>query len=250
MRTIDLLRIAEATGRLAPDLFSMEVWGGATFDTAYRFLKEDPWERLASSGSAFPHILFQMLLRGQSLLGYSAYPDNAVQAFVREAADTGIDVFRIFDSLNWLPNMQVAIDAVREEGQDRRGGDLLHRGPPRRRPREVRPRLLRRAGEGDRGGRGAYPRDQGHGGPPQARRRGACRRAPGGGRLPIHLHTHDSAGVGVASAASGALAGAHVVDGCIDALAGGTSQPSLRAIAARSRARIAGTDRPGRGSSP
>src|SRR5690606_5160802 len=100
--TFDLARIAEATAHLASGLFSAEVWGGATFDVAFRFLKEDPWERLDILRQRMPNILFQMLLRGANAVGYRNYPDNVVRAFIREAARSGIDIFRIFDSLNWV----------------------------------------------------------------------------------------------------------------------------------------------------
>jgi pyruvate carboxylase len=232
-RSYDLVRIAEATGRLAPELFSMEVWGGATFDTAYRFLKEDPWVRLELIRERIPHLLLQMLLRGQSLLGYSAYPDNSVRAFVRESARAGIDVFRIFDSLNWLPNMRVAIDAVREEGRIAEvalcyTGDILD---PARRRYDLK-YFVSLAKEFEEAGAHILGiKDMAGLLKPEAAHRlvSALRDEVG---IPIHVHTHDSTGVGVATAAKAALAGAHVVDGCIDSLAGGTSQPSLRAIAA------------------
>ena len=115
MRTYDMLAIAEAYARLCPELFSLEMWGGATFDTAMRFLKECPWQRLADLRERIPNILFQMLLRASNAVGYTNYPDNVVKAFVQESAQAGIDVFRIFDSLNWVPNMQVAMDAVLED---------------------------------------------------------------------------------------------------------------------------------------
>ena len=111
-----MLRVADAYARLCPGMFSIEMWGGATFDTAMRFLKEDPWERLAQLREKIPNILFQMLLRGSNAVGYTSYPDNVVQAFVKEAAAAGIDLFRVFDSLNWVPNMEVALEAVREAG--------------------------------------------------------------------------------------------------------------------------------------
>ncbi|MEX0586716.1 MAG: pyruvate carboxylase, partial [Pirellulales bacterium] len=114
MRTKDLLGIAEAYARLAPGLFSLEMWGGATFDTALRFLKESPWQRLADLRARIPNILFQMLLRASNAVGYTNYPDNVVREFVVEAAEAGIDVFRVFDALNWTPNMRVAMDAVLE----------------------------------------------------------------------------------------------------------------------------------------
>src|SRR5262249_2133479 len=116
VRSYDMLAIADAYARLCPELFSIEMWGGATFDTAMRFLKECPWQRLADLREKIPNILFQMLLRASNALGYSNYPDKLVQAFVRESAQAGIDVFRIFDSLNWVPNMTVAMDAVLETG--------------------------------------------------------------------------------------------------------------------------------------
>jgi pyruvate carboxylase len=240
MRTFDLMAIARDTGRLAPNLFSMEVWGGATFDTSYRFLKEDPWERLARLRERIPHILFQMLLRGQSLVGYSAYPDNAVKSFVKEAASTGVDVFRIFDSLNWVPNMRVAIDSVREQGKIAEvalcyTGDVLDGS----RERYDLAYYVKLAEEIEAAGADIL-----------AIKDMAGLLKPGAAKLliealrdavdlPVHLHTHDSTGVGVATSVQAALSGAAVVDGCIDAMAGGTSQPSLRGIAAA----LQGTDR-------
>ncbi|MEQ1855064.1 MAG: pyruvate carboxylase [Longimicrobiales bacterium] len=233
MRSFDILRVAADTGRLAPGLFSMEVWGGATFDTAYRFLKEDPWERLAAMREEIPHILFQMLLRGQSLVGYSAYADNVVQAFVRESAKGGVDVFRIFDALNWVPNMRVAIDAVCAEGKIAEvalcyTGDVLDKS----RKKYDLGYYVELAQEIEAAGAHIL-----------AIKDMAGLLKPGAAKvliealrdatdLPVHLHTHDSTGVGVATCVQGALAGAAVVDGCIDALAAGTSQPSLRSIAA------------------
>ncbi|HEV3006383.1 MAG TPA: pyruvate carboxylase, partial [Pirellulales bacterium] len=116
LRTYDMLAVAEAYARRHAELFSLEMWGGATFDTAMRFLKECPWQRLADLREKIPNILFQMLLRASNALGYSNYPDNLVRAFVEEAADAGIDLFRVFDSLNWVPNMRVAMEAVQKTG--------------------------------------------------------------------------------------------------------------------------------------
>src|SRR5262249_14270682 len=116
LRTRDMLRVADAYAHLVPNLFSIEMWGGATFDTAMRFLKEDPWERLAQLREKVPNILFQMLIRGSNPVGYTSYPDNVVAAFVKEAAASGIDLFRVFDSLNWVPNMERTIEAVCETG--------------------------------------------------------------------------------------------------------------------------------------
>src|SRR6185312_15533063 len=117
IRTTDLVAIAPAYARLLPQLFSVECWGGATFDVALRFLKEDPWERLQALRERLPNLLLQMLLRSANAVGYTNYPDNVVRYFVQQAAANGIDVFRIFDSLNWVENMRVAIDAVLESGK-------------------------------------------------------------------------------------------------------------------------------------
>src|SRR5690625_4607585 len=117
IRTKDILEIAEPTSRLLPNLFSVEMWGGATFDVAYRFLKEDPWDRLIELRKRMPNVLFQMLLRASNAVGYTNYPDNVIDQFVEKSADAGIDVFRIFDSLNWVEGMKPAIDAVRKQNK-------------------------------------------------------------------------------------------------------------------------------------
>src|SRR5690606_3235783 len=117
VRTNDLLKIAEPTARLLPNLFSLEMWGGATFDVAMRFLNEDPWERLNKLRKKIPNLLFQMLLRASNAVGYKNYPDNLIREFVKHSAEAGIDVFRIFDSLNWIKGMTLAIDSVREAGK-------------------------------------------------------------------------------------------------------------------------------------
>ena len=136
-----------------------------------RFLHEDPWQRLRRLREAVPNICFQMLLRASNAVGYTAYPDNVVREFIYEAARQGIDIFRIFDSLNWLPNMKVAMEAVRKTHRDLRSGDLLHRRHSRSEARQVFARLLREDGEGARAHGRAHPRHQGHGGPVQAVRR-------------------------------------------------------------------------------
>ena len=127
MRTHDIVAVAPAYAAALPQLFSLECWGGATFDVAMRFLTEDPWERLAGIRERVPNILLQMLLRGANGVGYTNYPDNVVRFFVAQAAEAGIDLFRVFDCLNWVENMRVAMDAVLEVRQALRGGDLLHR---------------------------------------------------------------------------------------------------------------------------
>ena len=114
MRSVDMLNIASYVAQKTPNLFSLEMWGGATFDTAMRFLKESPWDRLRELRERIPNICFQMLFRGSNAVGYSNYPDNVVEGFIKHSAAAGMDIFRIFDSLNYLPNMQVAMEAVRE----------------------------------------------------------------------------------------------------------------------------------------
>ncbi len=123
-------------------LLSLECWGGATFDVSMRFLTEDPWERLALIRERAPNILLQMLLRGANGVGYTNYPDNVVKYFVTQAAKAGIDVFRVFDCLNWVENMRVSMDAVVESGKLCEGGDLLYRRHPRSEPGQVRSQIL------------------------------------------------------------------------------------------------------------
>ncbi len=130
MRSIDMIGAAPAYAQKMPNLFSVECWGGATFDVAYRFLQECPWQRLRDIRAAMPNIMTQMLLRASNGVGYTNYPDNVVQSFVAQAAASGVDVFRVFDSLNWVENMRVAMDAVVAAGKLCEGticytGDLL-----------------------------------------------------------------------------------------------------------------------------
>ena len=117
VRTRDMMRAADGAAKILNQCFSLEMWGGATFDVAYRFLHESPWERLYSLRRAIPNIPFQMLLRGANAVGYTNYPDNVIREFVRLAAEGGIDIFRVFDSLNWLPGMEVALDEVIKQGK-------------------------------------------------------------------------------------------------------------------------------------
>ena len=112
-----MLAVAAASQKALPQLFSYEMWGGATFDVAYRFLNENPWNRLKELRQAMPRTLFQMLFRGSNAVGYQNYPDNVIREFILEAAKSGIDVFRIFDSLNWIPQMEKSIQAVKETGK-------------------------------------------------------------------------------------------------------------------------------------
>jgi pyruvate carboxylase len=233
MRTADMLAVAPHYARLLPDLFSMECWGGATFDVAMRFLKEDPWARLQKLRAAMPNVLFQMLLRASNAVGYTNYADNVVRYFVKQAAENGMDVFRVFDSLNWVENMRVAMDAVIENGAVCEAaicytGDLFD---PARQKYNLKyyvdmARQLEKAGAHIIGLKDMA---------------GICR--PAAARalvkalkeevgLPIHFHTHDTSGGAVASVLAAVEAGVDAVDGAMDAMSGLTSQPSLGAIVA------------------
>ena len=233
MRTYDMLRVAPHYARLLPQLFSLECWGGATFDVALRFLKEDPWERLAKLREAVPNLLFQMLLRGANAVGYTSYPDNVVRYFIEQAARHGVDLFRVFDALNWVRNMRVSIDAVREAGALCEGaicytGDLFDSSRPKYDLKYYLgiARELQRAGVHVLG-----IKDMAGVCRPRAARElvRALREETG---LPVHFHTHDTSGAGSASVLAAVEAGAAAVDGALDAMSGLTSQPNLNAIVA------------------
>jgi pyruvate carboxylase len=232
-RTYDLLQIAEATAKIGSKFFSLEMWGGATFDVSMRFLKEDPWERLEQLREKIPNILFQMLLRGANAVGYSNYPDNVVKKFIEEAGKYGIDVFRIFDSLNWLPNMTVAIDTVRSIGKVAEAticytGDILD---PRREKYNLK-YYINMAKELERAGAHILGiKDMAGLLKPYAAYHliKALKEEIG---IPIHLHTHDTSGNGVATLLMAAEAGVDIVDCAISSMSGLTSQPSLNALVA------------------
>ncbi|MFO0957245.1 MAG: pyruvate carboxylase [Isosphaeraceae bacterium] len=231
MRTRDMLRVADAYAHLVPELFSIEMWGGATFDTSMRFLKEDPWERLAQLRERVPNILFQMLLRGANAVGYTSYPDNVVKAFVRQSAEAGIDVFRVFDSLNWVPNMAVAIEAIRESGAICEAaicytGDLLDS----KRTKYNLKYYVDMALELERLGANILAiKDMAGLCKPFAAERlvKALREQVG---LPVHFHTHDIGGMQAGSVLQASAAGLDVADGAMASMSGLTSQPSLNAI--------------------
>ncbi|GIW88856.1 MAG: pyruvate carboxylase [Isosphaeraceae bacterium] len=231
LRTRDMVRVADAYARLAPGLFSIEMWGGATFDASMRFLKEDPWERLALLRERIPNLLFQMLLRGANAVGYTSYPDNVVQAFVREATSAGIDLFRVFDSLNWVPNMTPALEAVREAGALCEAaicytGDILDPS----RPKYNLKYYVSMARELEK--RGAHLiaiKDMAGLCKPYAAEQlvRALRQEVG---IPIHFHTHDIGGAQAASVLKAAEVGLEIADGAIASMSALTSQPSLNAI--------------------
>ena len=232
LRSYDMLRIAPYYAHLLPQLFSVECWGGATFDVALRFLKEDPWERLERLREAMPNLLLQMLLRSANAVGYANYPDNTVRYFVQQAAAAGIDVFRIFDSLNWVENMRVAIDAVLETGKLCEAavcytGNLA--SPHERKytldyylqlARELKAAGTHVLGIKDMAGlcqpQAAFTLVK------------ALKEEIG---LPVHFHTHDTSGIGAASVFAAIAAGADAVDAAMDSMSGLTSQPNLGSIA-------------------
>ncbi|MCF6094030.1 pyruvate carboxylase [Microaerobacter geothermalis] len=231
VRTYDLLQIAEATGKLVPNLFSLEMWGGATFDTSMRFLKEDPWDRLIQLREKVPNILFQMLLRGANAVGYTNYPDNVIREFVRVSARAGIDVFRIFDSLNWLEGMKLAIESVREEGKIAEAaicytGDILDES----RDKYNLQYYVNFAKELEKAGAHILGiKDMAGLLKPYAAEKliKALKEEIG---IPVHLHTHDTSGNGGAMLLKAVEAGVDIVDAAVSSMSGLTSQPSLNAL--------------------
>jgi pyruvate carboxylase len=233
VRTVDMEKIAPAMTHMANDLFSVEMWGGATFDVAYRFLKEDPWERLRTLREKMPNILFQMLLRGANAVGYKNYPDNVIREFVKSSSKAGIDVYRIFDSLNWIEGMEVAIDEVLNQNKIVEAsicytGDILD---------ETRDKytlkyyvdLARKLEK-----RGAYIlaiKDMSALLKPMAADK-LIRALKSELSIPVHLHTHDTSGNGVVTVYSAANAGVDIVDTAFNSMAGLTSQPPLNSVIA------------------
>ena len=248
VRTRDIVKGMEGTSEILADAFSLECWGGATFDVAYRFLHESPWERLDLLREKIPNIPFQMLLRGANAVGYTNYPDNLIRAFVKEAARCGIDVFRIFDSLNWVPGMEVAIDEVLNQGKVCEAsicytGDILD---PKR-DRYTIAYYVDMAKELER--RGAHIlciKDMSGLLKPYAAKKlvKALKEEVG---IPIHLHTHDTSGNQVAALLMAAEAGVDIVDCAVDSMSSMTSQPSLNAVvsALRGQERDTGLDSDG-----
>mgnify|MGYP002780463182 CR=1 FL=1 len=232
MRTFDMLQVAPRYARRHADLFSLEMWGGATFDTAMRFLKEDPWDRLTKLRERIPNVLFQMLLRAASAVGYTNYPDNVVYAFCKEAASAGMDVFRIFDANNWLPNLRLAIDAVRQtdaiaEAAICYTGDILD---PKRDKYSLKYYVALAKDLANAGAHFLAIKDMAGLLKPYAARKlvKALRQELD---LPIHFHTHDCPGGQIASYTMAAEEGVDIVDCAFAPLAGITAQPSLNALA-------------------
>ena len=233
VRTVDMEKIAPAVSVYGRNFFSLEMWGGATFDTAYRFLKEDPWERLEVLREKCPNILLQMLLRGANAVGYKNYPDNVIREFVKQSAKTGIDVFRIFDSLNWIQGMEVALDETLNQGMIAEPclcytGDILDAS----KTKYTLSYYVRMAKELEK--RGAHIlgiKDMSGLLKPTAASKlvGALKQEIG---IPIHLHTHDTSGNGVATVLMAAQAGVDIVDAAFNSMSGLPSQPALNSIVA------------------
>ncbi len=231
MRSIDMIGIAPNYAHDLPQLFSVECWGGATFDVAYRFLDECPWQRLRDLRKAMPNLMTQMLLRGSNGVGYTNYPDNVVEAFVHQAAESGVDIFRVFDPLNWVENMRVSMDAVRESGKILEAaicytGDILD---PARAKYDLKYYLDMARALKDAGTHILCIKDMGGLLKPASATVlfKALKEEIG---LPIHFHTHDTAGIASATILAAAEAGVDAVDCAMDALSGNTSQATLGTV--------------------
>jgi pyruvate carboxylase len=240
MRSYDMVQVAEAYAHHLSGLFSLECWGGATFDVAMRFLKECPWTRLQALRARCPNILFQMLLRGANGVGYTSYPDNVVRHFVAQAAENGIDVFRVFDSLNWVENMKVGMEAVLESGKLLEGaicytGDMLDPA----RPKYDLAYYLKMAAELKAAGCHIIGlKDMAGLLKPAAARVliPALKRETG---LPVHFHTHDTSGISAATVLAAVESGVDAFDAAMDSFSGLTSQPNLGSLVAA----LKGSDR-------
>ncbi|MGR3619084.1 MAG: pyruvate carboxylase [Roseovarius sp.] len=236
MRSIDMIRVAPSYAANLPDLFSVECWGGATFDVAYRFLQECPWQRLRDLRAKMPNLLTQMLLRASNGVGYTNYPDNVVQEFVRQAAETGVDVFRVFDSLNWVENMRVAMDAVITSGKICEGticytGDILD---PDRAKYDLKYYVGMARELQDAGAHVLGLKDMA-GLLKPASATVLVKALKDELDIPVHFHTHDTSGIAGATILAAAEAGVDAVDAAMDAFSGGTSQPCLGSIVAALR---------------
>lgn len=240
VRTVDMEKIAPAVALYAKDLFSLEMWGGATFDTSYRFLKESPWERLETLREAVPNIMFQMLIRGANGVGYKNYPDNVIRKFIKESAKSGIDVFRIFDSLNWIEGIQVSLDEVLNQGKIAEAcmcytGDILDES----RDKYSLSYYVNMAKELEK--RGAHIlgiKDMSGLLKPMAAKK-LIEALKNEISIPVHLHTHDTSGNGVATLMMAANAGVDIIDAAFNSMSGLTSQPALNSIVAA----LEGTER-------
>ncbi|MCV2893324.1 pyruvate carboxylase [Lentibacter sp. XHP0401] len=231
MRSIDMIKVAPAYAANLPQLFSVECWGGATFDVAYRFLQECPWQRLRDLRRAMPNLMTQMLLRASNGVGYTNYPDNVVQSFVAQAAKSGVDVFRVFDSLNWVENMRVAMDAVQDSGKLCEGticytGDILD---PDRAKYDLK-YYVNMAKELEAAGAHILGLKDMAGLLKPASAEILVKTLKEEVGIPVHFHTHDTSGIAGATILAASKAGVDAVDAAMDAFSGGTSQPCLGSI--------------------
>ena len=232
MRTHDMLKVSEAFARLHPQTFSMEVWGGATFDVCIRFLKEDPWQRLKLIRKAVPNVLLQMLIRGMNGVGYAAYPDNLIEKFVAQSWENGVDIFRIFDSLNWMENVAPCIDMVRKKTNGLAEGSLCYTGDilDPKRTKYTLEYYVRLAKDLENAGAHILGiKDMSGLLKPYAAKElvSALKDAV---KIPIHLHTHDTSSLQPATYLMAIDAGVDVVDCSLGALSGLTSQPNFNAV--------------------
>lgn len=240
LRTNDILKAAPATNKILENAFSAEVWGGATFDVAYRFLKESPWVRLEQMRNAMPNTLLQMLLRASNAVGYTNYPDNVVKEFIKNSAERGVDVFRIFDSLNWIENMKMPVEEAIKTGKIVEGaicytGDVLN-------PKETKYTVdyyVNKAKELENMGCHIFAiKDMAGLLKPYAAKKlvSALKEEI---KIPVHLHTHDSTGNGVSTVLMAAEAGVDIADVAIESMSSLTSQPSMNSVVEA----LKGTDR-------
>ncbi|CAI3480167.1 pyruvate carboxylase [Enterococcus cecorum] len=231
VRTHDIEKIAAQTQLAIPQLFSSEMWGGATFDVAYRFLNEDPWERLRKIRQQMPNTLMQMLFRGSNAVGYSNYPDNVIQAFIKESAKQGIDVFRIFDSLNWTAQMEPSIQAVLDTGKIAEAaicytGDI---NDPLRSKYDIHYYKQMAKDLESLGAHIIAIKDMAGLLKPQAAYR-LISELKDTVDVPIHLHTHDTSGNAIMTYEKAIQAGVDIVDVAISAMSAHTSQPSMSSL--------------------
>jgi pyruvate carboxylase len=237
VRTYDILAVADAVARLTPNLFSLEMWGGATFDTSMRFLQEDPWQRLAELRQRVPNILFQMLLRASNAVGYTTYPDNVVRAFVKRSAEAGIDVFRIFDSLNATSNMRLAVQSVRTDTNVIAEAAICYTGDildPARTKYSLKYYIKLAKELVDMGTHILAIKDMAGLCKPYAAYAlvKALKEEVG---VPIHFHTHDTSGINSGSVLRACDAGVDIADAALASMSGMTSQPCLNGIVAALR---------------
>lgn len=232
MRTYDMLKVAEGFAKHHPQTFSMEAWGGATFDVCLRFLHEDPWRRLEKLREAMPNILIQMLIRGCNGVGYAAYPDNLIESFVEKSWEKGVDIFRIFDSLNWMENIAPCIEMVRKKTKGLAEGSLCYTGDildPKRTKYSLEYYLKLAKDLENAGSHILGVKDMSGLLKPYAAKL-LIEALKDTVKIPIHLHTHDTSSLQPATYLMAIEAGVDVIDCALGSLSGTTSQPNFNAI--------------------